>query len=124
MEPGPGPILTPVEERVLLTCSVTPPYYVEWQIKLPGYDYWLTTNKRGIQDALEEKRGITAEGTRTARSTLAVGSNEDFINNGTLVRCLAFNLRNLSQVIAGQIVELIFDGKQDLHSLLHLTSNT
>ena len=106
MEPGPGPILTPVGERALLTCSVTPTNRVEWQVQLPDTDFPLRTDRRGVEELLES-RGFTIEGLRTTKSTLA----SEQTNNQTFVRCLSVDESDISLQVDGTLVQLIFYGK-------------
>ena len=106
MEPGPGPILTPVGEQALLTCSVTASNRAEWSILLPDTDFPLITDQLGIEDELES-RGFTIEGLRTTTSTLT----SDQTNNQTVVRCLSVDKSTPSQRIRGTPVLLTFFGK-------------
>ncbi len=106
-QPGPDPILAPIDAQVELSCSVTESYGVDWAVTLPD-TMEVTTDQRGVPDKLKE-HGIEAVGLMNQRSTLTVSLNGS--NNGTHFHCIAIGLQDVLNKCRGIDVKVIFYGK-------------
>ena len=114
VEPGPGPILTPLGEQALLTCSVTASNWVQWHVELPDRRRPLVTDQHDAKGLLQS-RGFIMEGLWTMTSKLYIAGDQT--NNRTFIRCLSVitdddhETHPVYAYTEGTLVQLLFFGK-------------
>lgn len=104
-QPGPGPILVPVNEQLQLNCSVTSPNEVHWTVETADTSTVSTFFFGGPN--LLRSRGFIIEGLSTNRSTLSF--TKFTASNNTFVTCVAVHQIEFQTV--GRRVQVIFFGK-------------
>ena len=87
VEPGPGPVVSPIESVIELTCSVNGDYILIWYVKVSGISSELSSD--GITDRVTLlSRGIyVKEGSNSTSSHLIINATQ--VNIVEYVECEA-----------------------------------